>query len=115
MALNPRFWFPIAIAGVVVNVFGLLFALRQPVTSFWHAGIHVGLIAGFWAWAQQLKGRRQEAVLGGQLEAELGALHGEVAELRQELAELQERMDFAERLLSQARELERLPQREPNG
>jgi uncharacterized caspase-like protein len=43
-------------------------------------------------------------------EADIAALRDEVGELRRELSEVQERMDFAERLLSQAREQERLPQ-----
>jgi len=47
-------------------------------------------------------------------EVEITALRDEVAELRRELSEVQERMDFAERLLSQAREPERLPGRDPS-
>jgi hypothetical protein len=50
--------------------------------------------------------------LGPAGEAELTALRDEVGELRRELGELQERMDFNERLLTQAREMERLPGRE---
>lgn len=46
-------------------------------------------------------------------EAEIAALRNEVGDLRRELTDVQERMDFAERLLSQAREMERLPGREP--
>jgi hypothetical protein len=46
-------------------------------------------------------------------EADITALRDEVGELRRELSELQERMDFAERLLSQARDQERLPSRSP--
>lgn len=44
-------------------------------------------------------------------EAELAALRDEVGEVRRELGEVQERLDFAERLLSQAREAGRLPGR----
>ena len=47
-------------------------------------------------------------------EVEIAALRDEVSDLRRELGDLQERMDFAERLLSQARETERLPGRRPN-
>jgi uncharacterized caspase-like protein len=47
-------------------------------------------------------------------EAEITALRDEVGELRRELSEVQERMDFTERLLSQARQPERLPGREPS-
>jgi chromosome segregation ATPase len=48
------------------------------------------------------------------VEAEIMALRDEVGELRRELNEVQERMDFAERLLSQARDQERLPGRSPH-
>jgi len=44
-------------------------------------------------------------------EAELATLRDEVGEVRRELGEVQERLDFAERLLSQAREIDRLPGR----
>jgi hypothetical protein len=42
-------------------------------------------------------------------EAEITVIRDEVGELRRELSEVQERMDFAERLLSQVRDQERLP------
>jgi hypothetical protein len=44
-------------------------------------------------------------------EAEIAALRDEVGEVRRELGEVQERLDFAERLLSQAGEAGRLPGR----
>ena len=47
-------------------------------------------------------------------EAEIAILRDEVGEVRRELGEVQERLDFAERLLSQTREADRLPgRREP--
>jgi hypothetical protein len=61
------------------------------------------------AWARRLEGR------GGvdpALLAELDELRAQVAELQglpAQMSELQERVDFAERLLGQAREPERLP------
>jgi hypothetical protein len=42
-------------------------------------------------------------------ETEIAILRDEVGEVRRELGEVQERLDFAERLLSQAREGDRLP------
>jgi len=42
-------------------------------------------------------------------EAEVAALRDEVREVRRELGEVRERLDFAERLLSQARDAGRLP------
>ena len=44
-------------------------------------------------------------------EAEIATLRDEVREVRRELGEVQERLDFAERLLSQAGEAGRLPGR----
>jgi hypothetical protein len=44
-------------------------------------------------------------------EAEIALLREEVREVRHELGEVQERLDFTERLLSQAREGDRLPGR----
>jgi hypothetical protein len=44
-------------------------------------------------------------------EAEISMLRDEVGEVRRELSEVQERLDFAERLLGQAREVDRLPDR----
>ena len=44
-------------------------------------------------------------------EVEIAALRDEVGDMRRELGEVQERLDFAERLLSQAREVDRLPGR----
>jgi Tfp pilus assembly protein PilO len=58
--------------------------------------------------------RLRAGVLGKESEAEIAALRDEVGDLRRELSDMQERMDFAERLLSQAREMERLPGRGPH-
>ena len=57
--------------------------------------------------------RPRAGVLDKGTEAEIAALRDEVGDLRRELSDVQERMDFAERLLSQAREVERLPGRPP--
>ncbi|HEX6616965.1 MAG TPA: hypothetical protein VF046_11735 [Gemmatimonadales bacterium] len=56
--------------------------------------------------------RVRAGTLGAGGEAELTALRDEVGDLRRELGELQERMDFTERMLTQAREMERLPGRD---
>jgi hypothetical protein len=55
--------------------------------------------------------RLRAGVLDKGSEGELAALRDEVGELRRELGDVHERLDFAERLLSQVRELERLPGR----
>jgi predicted nuclease with TOPRIM domain len=59
--------------------------------------------------------RVRAGLLGKDGEAEIASLRDEVGDLRRELGEVQERMDFAERLLSQAREMDRLPGRDPHG
>jgi hypothetical protein len=46
----------------------------------------------------------EPGVRDAQDDAEIESLHGEVAELRRELDEVQNRLDFAERLLAQAKE-----------
>jgi phage shock protein A len=53
--------------------------------------------------------RVRSGELGAGVEAELTALREEVGDLRRELGELHERIDFTERLLTQAREKDRLP------
>ena len=53
--------------------------------------------------------RVHAGVLDKGSEAEIAILRDEVGEVRRELGEVQERLDFAERLLSQGREGDRLP------
>ena len=58
--------------------------------------------------------RLRAGALGKEGEAEIAALRDDVGDLRRELGEVQERMDFAERLLSQVREVDQLPGRDPH-
>ena len=55
--------------------------------------------------------RVNAGVLDKGSEAEIAILRDEVGEVRRELGEVQERLDFTERLLSQGREVDRLPGR----
>jgi hypothetical protein len=112
MALNPRIWYPIAALGSFLNVIAVAFAV-QP-ASPWHATIHAALAVGFGVWAQQLRARQRPGVLEGATATELSALRDEVEDLRHQLGELEERMDFAERVLSQARDVQGLPNRKPD-
>lgn len=111
MALNPRIWYPIAVVFSLLNVAGVAYAanLAEP----WHAAIHAGLAVLGGVWARHLKAR-QRTVPASAPEHEILALRDEVADLRGEVTELQERMDFAERMLTQVRDRERLPDRKPN-
>jgi hypothetical protein len=60
----------------------------------------------FGGWLKVAKVRLEEARLraGATDSGEVSALRDEVADLRRELSEMQERLDFAERLLTKARE-----------
>lgn len=111
MALNPRIWYPIAALASLANVVGVAFAARpaEPL----HATIHAALAVAFAVWAQRLRARQQPAMLDSAIETEIAALRDEVGELRGELSDVQDRLDFAERMLSRAREMDRLPDREP--
>ena len=102
MTFKPAIWFPIAVVLSAVNVIAVGFAARdaEPV----HAGIHAALAVAFGLWAQHLRRRSS----GGETQADLQALEGEVDTLRLELAEAHERLDFAERVLSQQAETRRV-------
>jgi len=102
MRFKPSIWFPIATILTVVNVGAAFFAAQQ--AEAWHAGTHATLAVAFGLWAQRLRRRSN----GGELQADVQALEGEVDTLRQELAEAHERLDFAERVLSQQAETRRV-------
>ena len=96
MKFKPAIWFPISTILTVVNVAAAGFAARDAEPL--HAGIHAALAVAFALWAQRLRPRSSG---GGELQADMEALEGEVDNLRRELAEAHERLDFAERVLSQ--------------
>ena len=102
MTFKPAIWFPIASILTVVNVGAAWFAAQQ--AEPWHAGTHAALAVAFGLWAQRLRRRS----IGGELQANMEALENEVDTLRQELAEAHERLDFAERVLSQKAETRRI-------
>jgi hypothetical protein len=107
MAFKPATWYPIAVALSVINLVGAGLAVGQAEPS--HAAIHAALALVFGLLARRLR----PGPGGRDLEAgheELEALEGEVRKLRQELAETQERLDFAERLLTQGPEKRRVEQ-----
>lgn len=61
------------------------------------------------ALARRIQGRA--AVTDGEFRSELAELHEQVDSLRTSLEETQDRLDFAERMLSQGRPADRLPDR----
>lgn len=99
MTFKPAVWYPIAVALSVINLIavGLTVSPDQP----WHAAGHAALALAFGLWAQHL---RRGPGVSAQLPTRLEALEGELTRLRQELSETQERLDFAERLLTQGRD-----------
>jgi hypothetical protein len=113
---KTRFWNRVLVLLAAANVVAVWFAARPG--EAWHATIHAGLAVGLGLWAQR-RIRLEEpqsgsAALGKGSEGEIAALQDEAENVRRELGDMQERLDFAERLLTQARELDRRPDhREP--
>lgn len=116
MSSKTRFWNGVLVFLSAVNLGAVWFA-AQPGEA-WHATVHAGLALGFGLWAQRRMGLAGPGPAMPALErtgeAETAALRDEVEDVRHELGEMQERLDFTERLLTQAREGERLPRR-PEG
>lgn len=91
----------------VIALFIPILALAIPVAAI--------VLHGLQRVAQtRLEEARLRMTAGGGGSGEVAALRDEVGELRRELGEVQERLDFAERLLSQSRDAERLPGRRPS-
>jgi flagellar motility protein MotE (MotC chaperone) len=107
MTFKPATWYPIAAILSVLNVVaaGYAAASTEPV----HAGTHAALALAFGLWAQSLRQRRKQELRDTSRDelhepAEgLAALEAQVQRMRQELTETQERLDFAERMLTQQR------------
>lgn len=116
MTTTPTFWRRFAIVLSVFNVAGAGFALAA--NEGWHAGIHVSLAVVFAFAAQRLKqgpgGTGSElARIQQEVDEQAVALEearAAVANQATQLAELHERVDFAERLLTQVRDRQTLKQ-----
>jgi len=108
VTVTPTLWRRLAIALSVFNVAGAGFAIAA--AEPWHAMVHVSLAVAFAFGAQRLRqvsGRSDPASMQQQLDAQAEALEDAQARLASQatqLAELQERVDFAERVLIQARD-----------
>ena len=113
MASKTRFWNAVLVLLSAGNLVAAWFAARAGEPS--HATIHAALALGFGLWAQRRirleAARWREGALDQGSDGEVAALRDEVGQVRRELGEVQERLDFVERLLSQAREADRLPDR----
>jgi hypothetical protein len=117
MTFKPAIWRPIAWILSAVNVGGLVFAMRSAEVP--HAMVHGVLALGFAWWAMRLGRGLAGAELNRlqeQLEQQAVVLEDTQALLASQanqIAELHERIDFAERLLTQARD--RAPSRAEEG
>lgn len=120
MTFKPATWFPIAVVLSIANIGAVWFAAvpAEPL----HATTHAVLAVAFALWAYRLRqglGGNELKTRLEALEAEAGtleALEGEMDVLRQELSETYERLDFAERMLTQAPDARRVdpePRRPP--
>ncbi|MFL5496470.1 MAG: hypothetical protein ACJ8DC_18945 [Gemmatimonadales bacterium] len=116
MPSKTRVWNAVLVVLSAGNLVSVWFA-AQPGEP-WHATIHAGLALGFGLWAQARirleEARLDTGAIGKGSDGEIAALRDEAGDVRRELSELQERLDFAERLLSQAREGDRPPGRREN-
>ena len=107
MDLKTARWRPVAITLSAINVAALGFHTALEQGEF--AGIHAILAGGFALWAGRLGRRRPAAIAAGAgSEARLEELEAELMDQRRELADAQERLDFAERLLAQAADRQRV-------
>ena len=102
MTFKPAIWHPIAVVLSAVNLVAVGFAAGS--AEPWHAGVHAALALGFGLWAQRLR----QNPGGNDRLARLETLEADVSDLRRELSETQERLDFAERLLTQGLEPRRV-------
>jgi len=107
MRFNPRIWTPIAQVLTAINVAAVYFAAREAEPA--HAVLHAALGAACMFWAERLRARaRRDRALAEEDFAQPELMSGEMDQVRHELAEMQERLDFAERMLSQRREEDRV-------
>lgn len=111
MISKARFWNTVLVVLSGVNLAAVWFA-AQPGEP-WHATLHAGLSLGFGLWAQRRirpgESRAEMGALGQGAQEETAELRDEVGDVRRELGEVQERLDFTERMLTQARQREADP------
>src|SRR6266849_1768172 len=105
MTFKAAIWYPIAVVLSAANLVAVGLYAAEP----GHAAAHAALALAFGFWALRLhKDPRGGGAGGSELPARLEALEAEVSRLGQELSETQERLDFAERVLAQGREAQRV-------
>lgn len=116
MTTKRAVWHAIAVGLCAINLAGLGFAVGA--AEPWHAAVHGGLAMACWLWARRLRhgpGGSEMAQLQQLVEQQAAALEdarNALDDQSGQLAELQERVDFAERMLIQARERQALDARQ---
>jgi hypothetical protein len=109
MTFKPALWFPIATVLSIINLVAVGFT-EGPYQTL-HATAHAALALAFGLWAYRLRQRST----GRELEARFDAMEIEVTSLRQELSDAHERLNFAERMLTQGPDAVRATRAEPRG
>jgi hypothetical protein len=100
MALNPRLWRPVAMVLSAANLAAVGF--HAAIEQGEMAAVHGLLAAGAAYWAARLGRTRTPALENPVADERMEQLEAELMQQRHELADAQERLDFAERLLSQS-------------
>jgi len=98
-------WRRLAVVATVFNVAGAGFAIAAG--EGWHAGVHVTLALAFAFAAQRLRAGDARSESAG-MQQQLDEVQAELARQAAQLAELNERVDFAERVLTKARDRQTL-------
>lgn len=100
MADNRKFWFRVAIAVVVINVLGGVFAYltNEPMHGFTHGALAIGF--GLWARYLREQSDRSEEDFRVERPDKVELLEASVDDLERELHETRKRLDFADQLLA---------------
>jgi len=98
-------WRRLAVVATVFNVAGAGFAIAAG--EGWHAGVHVTLALAFAFAAQRLTAVDSRSESAG-MQQQLDEVQAELTRQAAHLAELNERVDFAERVLTKARDRQTL-------
>jgi hypothetical protein len=105
---KTRFWSGVLVLFSAVNLVAVWFAARPGEAT--HATTHAVLALACGLWAQRLRLRAAARPSPAALDPpeEFEALDAEVGDMRQELSAMQERLDFAERMLTQRADPQRV-------
>ena len=103
--MTTMMWRRLAVVAAVFNVAGAGFAIAAG--EGWHAGVHVTLALAF-AFAAQRLTAGDSGSGSAAMQQQLDEVQAELTRQAAQLAELNERVDFAERVLTKARDRQAL-------